>query len=523
MTARKRTQRTGSKICPTMTRGKLSNGAARALLFAWLLILACGRGKPTGPRETLLARVGDRTLTVQEFLRRAEYTPRPAYCSGNTPVHKKIVLNSLIAEKLLAIEAQDTSSLARSRWFQLFLQGRKEQAVRDWFYQLAFYDKVHLDDAELRRAARLIGRRYHVQYVTVQDSAGAAVLYEARRCGWPLDSVVVRLGGLGSPAERTVTWTPTESQFILDSLFLQPIRKGQLVGPIQTVDGSVVLLRVVGWRDRVEVGSVAQQRAIRDAQARLRESKASAAYRQWVARLMRGKELHFFPEMFWELVRALEPLYLTTDGQLRSAIQQTAFGTPGDSARIAASEGKLEALAGRPVLRIDGQVWTVARLHEEMLKHPLVFRRKWISRREFPNQLRLAIADLVRDRFVTDEALRRGYGDLEVVQREVSMWRDALLAAYQRECLLRSWGLSEAFAENPQAVLDTVLTPYVRGLFRRYSDEIEIDTDTFNALQLTRIHLFALRPAAPFRVVVPPFPMLTTQHRLDYGRKLEQQ
>ena len=304
---------------------------------------------------------------------------------------------------------------------------------------------------------------------------------------------------------------------------MQPIRKGQLVGPIQTVDGSVVLLRVVGWRDRVEVGSVAQQRAIRDAQARLRESKASAAYRQWVARLMRGKELHFFPEMFWELVRALEPLYLTTDGQLRSAIQQTAFGTPGDSARIAASEGKLEALAGRPVLRIDGQVWTVARLHEEMLKHPLVFRRKWISRREFPNQLRLAIADLVRDRFVTDEALRRGYGELEVVQREVSMWRDALLAAYQRECLLRSWGLSEAFAENPQAVLDTVLTPYVRGLFRRYSDEIEIDTDTFNALQLTRIHLFALRPDAPFRVVVPPFPMLTTQHRLDYGRKLEQQ
>jgi len=129
-------------------------GAVKALLLGLLVLLACGRGKPVGPREALLARVGDRTLTVQEFLRRAEYTPRPAYCSGNAPVHKKIVLNSLIAEKLLAREAQDTSSLAQSRWFRLFLQGRKEQAVRDWFYQLAFYDKVHLGDAELRRAAR---------------------------------------------------------------------------------------------------------------------------------------------------------------------------------------------------------------------------------------------------------------------------------------------------------------------------------------------------------------------------------
>ena len=508
------------------SRRKLANHEKPTWLLALLalavfLLLSCQKRPPEGPREQLLARVADRTLTVQEFIRRAEYTPRPAYCSGNYPIQKKIVLNSLIAEKLLALEAGDTCALARSRWFRLFLEGRREQAARDWFYQLEFYNRVHLSQEELRRAVRLVNRRYRVRYVSVRDSAGAVLLREARRRNLPLDSVVARLGGLGEAAEREVRWQPDEAQVVLDSLFLQPVRKGQLVGPIRTPDGTTLLLRVVGWRDRVEVGSVAQQRRVLDAQARLRDSKASRAYRQFVAGLMHGKKLQFSPETFRELARLLEPVYLTRDGQVRAAIRQTTFGAGGDSSEAAALERGLEDLADRPVLQIDGQVWTVARLREEMVKHPLVFRRKWMSPREFPNQLRLAIADLVRDRFVTDEALRRGYGELSVVEEEVSTWRDALLAAYRRDQILRERGVKELFEKHPGAVLDTVLNPYVRRLFRKYSDEIEIDTEAFDALTLTRVQMFALRPDAPFRVVVPPFPVLTTLHRLDYGRKLQ--
>jgi len=52
----------------------------------------------------VLARVGDRVITTQDFIRRAEYTIRPVYCRQSNYVHKKIVLNSLIAEKLTAME-----------------------------------------------------------------------------------------------------------------------------------------------------------------------------------------------------------------------------------------------------------------------------------------------------------------------------------------------------------------------------------------------------------------------------------
>ncbi|SVE20750.1 uncharacterized protein METZ01_LOCUS473604, partial [marine metagenome] len=45
----------------------------------------------------VLAIVGTRIITVQDFIRRAEYAIRPLYCRQSNYIHKKIILNSLIA------------------------------------------------------------------------------------------------------------------------------------------------------------------------------------------------------------------------------------------------------------------------------------------------------------------------------------------------------------------------------------------------------------------------------------------
>ena len=59
------------------------------------------------PEDQVLVYVGEKTITIQDFIRRSEYTIRPVYCRQSNYVHKKIILNSLIAEKLLAIEMED--------------------------------------------------------------------------------------------------------------------------------------------------------------------------------------------------------------------------------------------------------------------------------------------------------------------------------------------------------------------------------------------------------------------------------
>lgn len=77
--------------------------------------------------KKILARVLDREITLDEFLKRAEYTIRPNYCKGNSNIEKKIILNSLIGEKLLAIEKEKESELLRNDRFKRIIQEEKNK------------------------------------------------------------------------------------------------------------------------------------------------------------------------------------------------------------------------------------------------------------------------------------------------------------------------------------------------------------------------------------------------------------
>ncbi|MBN1466415.1 hypothetical protein JXA02_11675, partial [candidate division KSB1 bacterium] len=72
-------------------------------------LLTCGKPSIEEPSEKILVEIGDKTISVAEFIRRAEYTVRPPYCRGVHNLDKKIILNSLIAEKLMSLEAGDAN------------------------------------------------------------------------------------------------------------------------------------------------------------------------------------------------------------------------------------------------------------------------------------------------------------------------------------------------------------------------------------------------------------------------------
>ena len=61
-----------------------------------LIALSCFNRNDFPQNNNVLAKVGNRIITVQDFIRRAEYTIRPDYCKQSNYIHKKIVLNSVI-------------------------------------------------------------------------------------------------------------------------------------------------------------------------------------------------------------------------------------------------------------------------------------------------------------------------------------------------------------------------------------------------------------------------------------------
>ena len=84
----------------------------------------------------VLAQVGNKIITKQDFIRRAEYTIRPDYCRQSNYIHKKIILNSLIAEKLTALEMEDKDEVAlygkSTDEIMSFFEKRNSQTFEEW-------------------------------------------------------------------------------------------------------------------------------------------------------------------------------------------------------------------------------------------------------------------------------------------------------------------------------------------------------------------------------------------------------
>ena len=106
----------------------------RNLIIIMIALLGCESKFSSDNQLEILAKIGDRLITHQDYLNRAEYTLRPDYCRGNQYIHKKIILNNLIAEKLLAIESEAVNKQIKPENLNAFLKGRKEQAMRQLLY-----------------------------------------------------------------------------------------------------------------------------------------------------------------------------------------------------------------------------------------------------------------------------------------------------------------------------------------------------------------------------------------------------
>lgn len=492
-------------------------------LAVLVLVFLSGCHRAKGPEETILARVGDRTISTNEFIIRAEYTIRPPYCKGDNYIQRKIVLNSLIAEKLYALEAGEKNELTGNEQFQLYLQGRKEQAMRQWLFNQEFYSKVVLDTTEQKAQYKLAGRTYKLSYYSMADSGMARRVRESMAQGKSFEEAFSRYGGvIATIPQREVSYSGPEPDDFKAHFFAEPLQKGEVVGPFEAEKGLFMVARVDGWIDRLTMGDQQVRQRWEDVGEKLRSRQATAAYSAWIGGLMSGKTLRFDGQTFPQVARVMADFYLKSEAEKKQLLNKQLWNTE-DTTRTPMPVESLDEIADLPFMVLDQQVWTVRDLQRLLLRHPLVFRNRQIARSEFGLEFRNAVADLVRDLAVTDAAYKKGYDRVPVVQRTVSMWQDNLLATYQRNRYLRERGQEGDFYKSYLPVIEKELNPYFVGLSKKYAGQIEINTEAFEKLKLTRIDMFATEQNVPFPIVSPNFPLLTTHNLLDYGKKMAPQ
>ena len=491
-------------------------------LVVLLLFWACEKNATEIPNDRILAKIGDRVITGDEFIRRAEYTIRPNYCKMDNYIHRKIILNSLIAEKLLSLEAGKDNQLAENEEFLKYIQGRKEQAMRQYFYNDRAYNTVKLDSNAVKNCFRVAGRTYDIQFLRLPDEKTALAVYHLyTKEQIPFAKIAAEILPDSLVPSRKVSFTSDLNDEMFKMLFSGPLKKNQMLNPVKIDDGSYLVMKVEGWEDERVLNESAIRTRTQNVTEKLRTIQANAIYSRLIADIMKGKSIEFTEETFRGMVEIIGPRYLKNLKEKKDAFNRQFWGQANEVGLDLSLDEKIEDLRDKPFFNLDDETWTVADFEELVKSHPLVFRKRQISKQEFPEQFKLAVVDLIRDHFINQEAYKAGYDKNAYVENYTNMWYDATMSDYQRDQYLLKQGCQAEFQTEYLSIIDKYLNTYIDNLQAKYADIIEINTDLFEQISLTRIDLFVIQSGVPYPIVSPGFPILTTDSKLNYGKKMK--
>lgn len=491
----------------------------RTLLFAALvfaLVFACSKSKM--PEDTLI-RVGDKYITAKEFQYRGEFTPHPNYPRHNRNL-EKVLLNNLIMEKLIVEEYGDSSKLVNNEGFQDYIKGIKEQKMRErLFYEEAF-DKVELDSADLEKRLILSQREYDLEFYSISNDSVARALrakVEANPdsakqifdSAWNMDE--------GERPTWSVKWKDPDHVKIHEALYAGPVAVDSVIGPLALDHGQWIMMKVVDWKDVLLMGGFDYELRKKEVHEKVQMNKATIAWDNYMRDVMKGKSIDFNPDAFLMMADLLFELKTATDDNQKDAVMQR-FWQMEDSTLTVADMPTEEAILQMPFFTIDGVTWTIGDFRKAMASHPLVYRKEPTSRSDFYNKFRIAIADLIRDTYLNKEAYEAGLDKDDEVQRTVEEWRDAVLATYERDQLLKRLGSTLPDTTDPdrQRKLQKAYDETLDALREKYYDEIEVNQEEFEKLEITQTQLFVMQNLVPYPIAVPSWPMFDNENRTDY-------
>ena len=121
-----------------------------------------------------------------------------------------------------------------------------------------------------------------------------------------------------------------------------------------------------------------------------------------------------------------------------------------------------------------------------------------------------AIADLIRDYFITKEAYNKGYENDLYITQYIDMWKDHFTALFMRKKILKS------IAETSNDI--DFLNPIISELFEKYSSKIFINFELFNSINLTSTPMYVKNQNAAYQSPIPQFPILTDKYKINYGK-----
>lgn len=468
--------------------------------------------------DLVVARIGDHIISGREFL--TSYKVGPAFVKRKNRENPRLAhLDLMVLEKIMAIEGKETGALSKPD-IQILLEEIRQDLAVQRMYEADILPQATVSDAELAHAVDADQVQVWFRYASVPSEEAGEMLIKEIEAGALFDSLSV---ASHNPVNQDpLTFWGVEQQDAEFARQLAGLEIGTLSGIIKTTHGLFVARVDRVFRDPLTTPTQQSEKR-RKLEKQLRQLKADSIAYEYAASRMEAVQPVIKRAAFNELFSFFEQL---SDQATRNPDNALMGNWPGSVDRSSMTE-----VAPDTLLATAGGGYTITQFLD------------WYDLRRFPvegktpaaraNQLKSIIWRMLRDRLLGDEAVNRGFADNQLVESELSWWRDKFTYWEVREALLAEVSPSEADVAEVMAIYphryttgtqqqiqkDAFLDAYTlqeRSILMRYFNEhrqtlsIEVDTFALQSLPIATDHLarpielLALRKEGTFPRIAYP-------------------
>ena len=444
--------------------------------------------------DEVLVKIGEKKISVSDFLKRAEYSPRPLYCRGNTSLDKRIILNSLIGEKLFSMDI-DLEQVPKE--VNRYLEGRKKQKMREvLFKKISVDNNMKIED--FSHWFNLYQIEYDISYLSIFDNQKINDITHEINNGKDLHDIYYKYSNTdNTPTQIGVNIFNINNKSIREKLFEMQFNVGDIIGPFPADDNITMFIQIDRVGKKVNLNPNSQSQKYDEVQSIIINHIAESLYQNYVEELMNEMSFTLNPDIYFDFVELIQNQYSEIDKKRKD-----------DKYEILASNIQLDAI----LLTLNGQEYSISDIMDWIDTHPLVFRNGYYKEISYSNQVKFALADLIRDNELDSRAIELKLDEDPSVISEYEMWYDNYCALQLRDTIL-----GEDLQLNSMNV-DKDLNEFFILLAQKYSNQIIIDIDLLDSISISSIDMITYNKTGPYKFVVPLFPIITNYHQFDYGQ-----
>ena len=416
--------------------------------------------------DRAVATVGNEKISEREFRIRYELSPHLSPDQQNVDSTKKDLLYSIIAEKLLALQARKLG-YASTDFYRESVRQIRNLYVRDALYKKVIASRVEITRSDIQKALDRYSQTLHVRIISAGDSSTIFGYYNRLRSGAPFDSIEkysnpVEYNSNGGPIN--ITYGQMADDYVEDTLY--SLKPGLFSSPVRT-EGGWFIFRLVGVDYRVPP-NVADPNYNKSIVEVIRMRKSREIGIKYLDNFYRDKHAVVDSSLFWSLAEKVSSILTVKERNKNFGEGGYLYLSEGDIMRIGAGFG--DGTLDKDIVHIENHPVSLKEYLYSLLVYPYLVKDP--SLRATAYYLMQNINKYIQYKFLSEEGMNLGLQHKPDVREDVNIWGDDYLAKM----------LKNTFRDSVQVTDKEVHDYYMNSKEHEEVDILEILNDNVDTI-----------------------------------------